>query len=55
VLTEQYATWKDKPVTVDLPALWNELGIQVDGDKVSLLSKAPMASIREAIAADRPR
>jgi len=54
VLTDQYAKWKDAPVTVDLPALWNQLGIRIDGDHLALNSSAPLVSIREAIAADRP-
>lgn len=54
VLTQQYAKWKDAPVTVDLPALWDQLGIRMDGDQVMLNQSAPLASIREAIAADRP-
>lgn len=54
VLTEQYAKWKETPVAVDLQALWTALGIRMDGDQVSFIRNAPLASIREAIAADRP-
>jgi hypothetical protein len=54
VLTEQYAKWKDTPVTVDLPALWTQLGIRIDGDTVAFNDNAPLASIRQAIAADKP-
>jgi hypothetical protein len=52
VLTEQYTKWKDAPVTVDLPALWAELGLRVDGDQVSIVPNAPLAHIREAIAGE---
>ena len=53
VLTEQYAKWKDKPVTVDLGVLWAELGVKFDGDQVMLVSKAPRAYIRERITGER--
>ncbi|MBS1801790.1 MAG: hypothetical protein JST28_00405 [Acidobacteria bacterium] len=53
VLTEQYAKWKDKPVTVDLGALWAELGVKFDGDQVMLVANAPRASIRERITGER--
>jgi len=50
VLSEQYAKWKDTPVTVDLDKLWAELGIRRDGDAIEFLNDAPLAKIREAIA-----
>jgi hypothetical protein len=50
VLTEQYAKWKDAPVTVDLDKLWAELGIRRNGDDVEFVNDAPLARIREAIA-----
>ena len=50
VLTEQYAKWKDAPVTVDLEKMWAELGIRQAGDTVEFVDDAPMAKIREAIA-----
>lgn len=53
ILTQQYAKWKDAPVTVDLPALWNQLGVRVDGDQVVLSPGTPLAPIREAIAKER--
>ena len=49
VLSRMYAEWKDKPVTVDLPKLWVELGIRSVGDQVEFDDKAPLAKIREAI------
>jgi hypothetical protein len=55
VLTEQYAKWKDAPVTVDLPSLWAELGVRLDGDQMVLVPNAPLAEIREAIAGERVR
>jgi hypothetical protein len=56
VLTAQYAAWKDKPVPVDLPSLWAQLGVRSacnDGE-VEFVTGAPLAKIREAIA-DKPK
>jgi hypothetical protein len=50
VLSEQYAKWKDAPVTVDLDRQWTELGIRRSGDDVEFVKNAPLVSIREAIA-----
>jgi hypothetical protein len=50
VLTEQYAKWKDTPVTVDLEKLWTDLGIRRKSDAVEFLDDAPLAKIRVAIA-----
>ena len=50
VLSEQYAKWKDAPVTVDLEKLWTELGIRRNGDAVEFVDDAPLAKIRVAIA-----
>jgi len=49
VLTGLYAKWKDRPVNVDLNALWKELGVEPDGRTVSLKEGAPLASIRRSI------
>lgn len=49
VLTKQYNEWKDKPVTVDLAKLWEDLGIKwVDGG-VEFVDTAPEAGIRKGI------
>ncbi len=50
VLSEQYAKWKDTPVTVDLDKLWADLGIKHNGDEIEFVNDAPLAEIREAIA-----
>lgn len=50
VLADQYAKWKDAPVTVDLPQLWAELGVHRNGDDIEFVKDAPLANIREAIA-----
>jgi hypothetical protein len=49
VLTEMYAKWKASPVQVDLPKLWDELGIRSEGSEVELLPKAKLAATRDAI------
>jgi hypothetical protein len=49
VLTRMYAEWKDTPVPVDLPKLWEELGVRSSGDGIELVSTAPLARLREAI------
>ena len=49
VLMSQYAAWKDKPVTVDLEKLWNELGVRRAADGVEFVKDAPLAKVRESI------
>lgn len=49
VLEELYAAWKDKPVDVDLPKLWQQLGIERKGDTVVFSDNAPEAGVRVAI------
>ena len=51
VLTQMYAEWKDKPVEVDLPKLWEELGVRSSADGIELVDTAPLAKTREAITA----
>jgi len=50
VLERLYASMKDKPVPVDLAAIWKKLGIVRTGeDEVRFDDDAPEAAIREAI------
>jgi hypothetical protein len=49
VLTRMYAEWKDKAIPVDLPKLWEELGIRSTASGVELVSTAPLVAVREAI------
>lgn len=52
VLTRLYADWKNKPVTVNLPELWSELGVIIAPDgSVTFRPDAPQSAIREAITA----
>jgi hypothetical protein len=52
VLTQMYAAWKDAPVQVDLSKLWSELGVHSTAEGIEFDSTAPLAAVREAIAAD---
>jgi hypothetical protein len=53
VLTRMYAEWKDKPVPVDLPKLWADLGIRTSSEgAIEFVSTAPLAKIRESIAGE---
>jgi hypothetical protein len=49
VLEEMYAQWSEAPVPVDLPALWEQLGIQSGSNPVKFDQSAPLAAIRLAI------
>ena len=49
VLENLYGEWKDKPVQVDLPALWKQLGVESAGGTVRLHDDAPLAAVRRAI------
>ena len=49
VLENLYGKMKDQPYNVDLPALWQQLGIDREGDKVVFVDTAPLAKAREAI------
>jgi hypothetical protein len=49
VLENLYGKMKDQPYNVDLPALWQQLGIEREGDKVIFIDTAPLAKVREAI------
>jgi hypothetical protein len=53
VLEELYAQFKGAPVSPDLMKLWQELGVEPQGDTVRLNEAAPLADIRRAIM--RPR
>ena len=49
VLTTLYGTMGENSKTVDLDAVWKELGVGVENGVVILDNKAPLASIRERI------
>ncbi|HZU97821.1 MAG TPA: hypothetical protein VFF73_14060, partial [Planctomycetota bacterium] len=51
VLVGLYDEWKEKRVTVDLAALWKELGVTVAGDSVRFDDTAPRAATRRALTA----
>lgn len=54
VLERLYAEWKDKPVQVDLAAMWKELGIEASGGKLVLKDDAPLSAVRRAIEMGTP-
>jgi len=54
VLRTLYAKMKNEPYPVDLPALWQQLGIVQDGDTVRFVDTAPLAAIREGITYGTP-
>lgn len=49
VLRELYDEMKDKPVTVNLAALWKQLGILPRGQSVTFDNTASLAAVRRAI------
>jgi hypothetical protein len=49
VLVPLYEKMKDQPYPVDLGAIWAQLGIERDGDKVRFIDSAPLAKTRQAI------
>ncbi len=51
VLEDLYASWKDKPVEVDLPKLWQEMGIEKKGSSVVFHDDAAEAEARKGITA----
>jgi len=51
VLARLYASMKDRPHPVDLDALWQRLGVRLDGDAVSFDDAAPLAAVRRAMTA----
>lgn len=51
VLTTLYAEMKDKPVPVDLPLLFRQLGVVANKGMVQFDDGAPLAEIRKAITA----
>jgi predicted metalloprotease with PDZ domain len=51
VLEELYAKMGERPMKVDLPAVYRKLGIVVDGDRVTFDDAAPQAAMRRAITA----
>jgi hypothetical protein len=54
VLIELYDEMKDKPHDVDLTALWQQLGVSMQGETMRFDDSAPLAAIRRAITAPPP-
>lgn len=60
VLEDLYASWRDKPVTVNLDQLWFELGVRLGPGGIAFDETAPLADIRRSMtqkisADDAPR
>ena len=51
VLSTLYSEMKDKPASVDLDAMWKDLGIVPNGKSVRLIDSASSAALRQAITA----
>jgi hypothetical protein len=51
VLGDTYRRWREAPVNVDLPELWRQLGVEVDGGRITFNDQATLASIRKSITA----
>jgi len=49
VLVPLYNKMKDRPYTVDLAAIWKELGIEPNGNSVRFIDSAPLAAARTSI------
>jgi hypothetical protein len=49
VLAQMYTQWSHAPVAVDLPQLWEQLGVRDEAGGVVFDPAAPLASIRAAI------
>lgn len=54
VLEQLYEQWKDKPVTVDLDRLWQELGVSQQNGVASFNNNAPLAAVRDSITSGKP-
>jgi hypothetical protein len=53
VLSTMYAKWSVTPVQVDLPGLWQRMGIHVANGRAMFDERAPLAAIRAAITTRR--
>ena len=49
VMRDLYTEMGNKPVTLDLDALWKRVGVQVDNGRVAYDDSAPLAQIRKSM------
>ena len=49
VLEKLYEEMRDKPIHVDLDALWTDLGVHLDGQSLRIDERSRLAAIRRAI------
>jgi hypothetical protein len=55
VLEDLYSKWSQTPVQVDLPLLWNQLGIHQEDGHIVFDEAAPLARVRTGITAPTKR
>ena len=55
VLLKLYEQMRDRPMQVDLDSLWKQLGVRIENGAAQFDNDAPLAKIREAITARKPR
>jgi hypothetical protein len=53
VLEDLYSKWSETPVRVDLPLLWNQLGVRQENGHVVFDDAAPLSRVRVGITAPR--
>jgi predicted metalloprotease with PDZ domain len=55
VLQDLYSKWRDTPVRVDLPLLWNQLGVRQEDNHIVFDDAAPLSRVRIGMTAPRGR
>jgi predicted metalloprotease with PDZ domain len=55
VLEDLYSKWSETPVRVDLPLLWNQLGVYQEDGHIVFDDAAPLSRVRMGITAPRTR
>jgi hypothetical protein len=53
VLEQLYDTMRDRPVHVDLPQIWRELGVSQQGGEIRYDDQAPLAELRKSFVLGR--
>jgi hypothetical protein len=53
VLEDLYSKWSETPVRVDLPLLWNQLGVHREDGHIVFDDAAPLSGVRMGITAQR--
>jgi hypothetical protein len=53
VLEDLYSKWSETPVRIDLPLLWNQLGVRQEDGHIVFDDAAPLSRVRMGITAPR--